>query len=265
MSDLIWRTSQRPAPSAQGALALRLSLLVVSLALTAAPAQADRMALWNIVHGQCEPHFAAGQGPKPCVDVDAADGVALLKDLHGVAQELAIPTKRITGIEDPPVLAPGAPNYFAYAWRERVEVEKLLKHPLSRESIGISINSSYSRSQDQFHLHIDCMDKGVAAALNNYVGALDETFRRMTVPLNGRVYWARRIDGEDLGERSPFQMLAAGIDGAKDKMGAWSLILVGADFSGKPGFALLADPAERLGGGHAEDLQDHDCAIAPPW
>ena len=181
-------SSQTPA-----APVLRLSLLALSLALSAAPAHADRMALWNIVHGQCEPHFVAGQGPKPCVDVDEADGVALLKDLHGVAQELAIPTKPLAGIEDPALLAPGAPNYFAYAWRERVEVEKLLKHPLSREKIGVSINSSYSRSQDQLHLHIDCMDKGVAAALNDYATTLDVSFRPMTIPLKGRVYWARRI------------------------------------------------------------------------
>ena len=232
--------------------------------LLAAPAHADQMALWNIVHGQREPHFAAGQGPKPCVDVDEADGVALLKDLHGLAQELAIPTKRVTGIEDAALLAPDAPNYFAYAWRERAEVERLLRHPLSREMVGVSINSSYSRSQEQLHLHIDCMDKGIAAMLNDYVSSLDQTFRPMTIPLKGRVDWARRIDGEELGDRSPFEMLAGGIDGAKDKMGAWTLILVGADFSGKPGFALLADHWEMLGGGHAEDLQDHDCAIAPP-
>ncbi len=63
------------------------------------------MALWNIVHGACVPHEEATQGPKPCVDVDLAKGEdggeALLKDLIGVAQQLAIPTKRLTGIEDP--------------------------------------------------------------------------------------------------------------------------------------------------------------------
>lgn len=234
------------------------------LLLALSPAHADRMALWNIVHGQCAVHAEAGQGPKPCVDVDAKGGVALLKDLHGVAQELAIPTARVTGIEDPAVLAPDAPNYFAYAWRERSEVEKLLKHPLPREAVGVSVNSYYSRSQDQLHLHVNCMDKGVATALAGYLPSLDDTFRPMTLPLGGRTFWARKIDGEELGERSPFQLLAQGVEGAQDKMGAWSLILVGATFSGKPGFALLADHAEMLGGGHAEDLQDQDCAIGPP-
>ncbi len=49
-------------------------------------------------------------------------------------------------------------------------------------------------------------------------------------------------------------------------MGAYSLAAVGATFDGKPGFVLLADQFSLEGGGHAEDLEDHDCAIArsPP-
>ena len=246
---------------------LRGLALLIALA-AAAPAHADRLALWNIVHGQCAPHAEAGQGPAPCVDVDVAGGeekgVALLKDLHGVAQQLAIPLKRLTGVEDPAVLAPETPNYFAYAWRERAEMEKLLKHPLPREAVGVSVNSYHSRSQDQLHLHVDCMDKAVAAELSSHLDALDETFRPMTIKLNGRVYWARKIDGAELGDRSPFRMLAEGIEGAKEKMGAWTLILVGATRNGAPGFVLLADQADMFGGGHAEDLQDHDCKIAPP-
>ena len=243
------------------------SLFIAAIALTgllSTPARADRMALWNIVHGQCEPHFEAGQGPKPCVDVDAADGVALLKDLNGVAQELAIPTRRLTGIEDPALLAPGAPNYFAYAWRERTAVEALLKHPLPREAVGVSINSLYARSQDQLHLHVDCMDKEVAAALAAGLDALDETFRPMSIELKGRRYWARWLDDPDFSGPSPFVLLADGIEGARADMGSWSVILIGATFAGKPGFALLADRRDGLSGGHAEYLQDHDCAIGPP-
>ena len=48
-------------------------------------------------------------------------------------------------------------------------------------------------------------------------------------------------------------LLADGIDGAKSEMGLWSLAAVGAKFSGKPGFVLLADRAGPTGGGHAED------------
>jgi CDP-diacylglycerol pyrophosphatase len=73
------------------------------------PAHADPLALWRIVHGACVPHVEAGLGLKPCerVDLDGGvdQGVAILKDLVGIAQMLTIPTRRITGIEDPRVLA----------------------------------------------------------------------------------------------------------------------------------------------------------------
>jgi CDP-diacylglycerol pyrophosphatase len=81
------------------------------------------MALWRIVHGECVPHVEAGLGPNPCerVDLDGGveQGVAILKDLVGIAQMLAIPTRRITGIEDPQMLAPDAPPVFAVAWAPR--------------------------------------------------------------------------------------------------------------------------------------------------
>ena len=44
-------------------------------------------------------------------------------------------------------------------------------------------------------------------------------------------------------------------------MGGWSLAAVGANFEGKAEFVLLADRFSLEGGGHAEDLQDHNCAI----
>jgi len=84
----------------------------------------------------------------------------------------------------------------------------------------------------------------------------------MTVALNGRSYWARRLDSADLSDAAPFRLLADGVEGARDHMGLETLVAVGAMFAGKPGFVLLADHAELAAGGHAEDLQDHDCKVA---
>jgi CDP-diacylglycerol pyrophosphatase len=238
------------------------------IALFALPAYADRMALWKIVHDKCVVHFAAGEGPAPCDVVDMTGGeeggVALLKDLNGVAQMLAISTRRVTGIEDPAVLEPAASHYFAAAWAARAEVEAHLHRPLPRDAVSIAINSEFARSQDQLHLHVDCVDKDVAATLASQSSALDARFRPMAVELKGRRYWARRLDSTDLSEVSPFRLLADEIDGAKREMGLWSVAAIGAGFSGNPGFILLADRYESGRGGHAEDLQDHDCLITGP-
>ena len=246
---------------------LQLAPLAAALALAPHSARADPMALWRIVHDACVPHVEAGEGAKPCESVDLsrgeAEGVAILKDLNGVAQMLAIPTRRITGIEDPQMLAPDAPDVFSAAWRGKTFVEERLGHALPREAIAIAINSKWRRSQDQFHLHVDCLAKNVAGALADYRLALDERWRAMTIALNGRVYFARRLESADLVDAEPLlRLLADGLDEADAHMDAYSLAAVGATFGGKPGFILLADRFSPDGGGHAEDLQDHDCAIA---
>jgi CDP-diacylglycerol pyrophosphatase len=224
------------------------------------------MALWRIVHDKCVPHFEAGKGPSPCESVDLnggeAQGVAILKDLVGVAQMLAIPTRRITGIEDPQMLAPDAPKVFAAAWSAKTLVEARINHALPREAVAIAINSNWARSQDQFHLHVDCVARDVVATLADNRASFDELWRAMTVPLRGRVYFARRLDSADLADVAPLKLLAEGVEGTRANMGAYSLAAVGATFDDKPGFILLADQFSLEGGGHAEDLQDHDCAIA---
>ena len=119
------------------------------------------MALWRIVHDACVPHAAAGEGTKPCESVDLAqselEGVAILKDRVGVAQMLAIPTRRVTGIEDPQMLAPEAPYVFADAWKAKALLEARLGRPLARDAVALTINSKWARSQDQLHVHVDCL------------------------------------------------------------------------------------------------------------
>jgi CDP-diacylglycerol pyrophosphatase len=242
------------------------ALALAALALSWTSARADPNALWNIVHGECVPHFEAGLGPEPCERVDLsgglAQGVAILKDLVGVSQMLAIPTRRITGIEDPQMLEPDAPPVFADAWGANDLVEARLGRALPREAVGLAINSNWARSQDQLHVHVDCVAVPVAAALAEYAPALDSQWRAMTVPLKGQVYFARRVDSVDLRDVAPLKLLANGLAGAQAQMGAYSLAAIGAAFDGKPGFVLLADQFSLEGGGHAEDLEDHDCAIA---
>jgi CDP-diacylglycerol pyrophosphatase len=242
--------------------------LAFAFAASSLPAHADPDALWRIVHDGCVPHFEAGQGPTPCVAVElngsVSEGVAILKDLIGVAQMLAIPTRRITGIEDPQMLAPDAPPVFADGWSAKGDVEaRLGGRALPRQAVALAINSQYARTQQQLHVHVDCVRVDVDKALKDYAPALDDQWRAMTVPLNGRVYFARRLLSDNLFQSEPLlRRLADSLPDAKAHMGAMSMGVVGAAFDGKPGFILLADVFSLEGGGHAEDLQDHDCAIA---
>ena len=155
------------------AQAIRMSPLAAALLLGASclvPTSAhaaDPNKLWEIVHGECVPGEVKIGNPKPCDAVDLRHGVskgyAILKDKVGLAQYLLIPTARITGIESPKVLAPNAANYFSQAWRRRSFFERRLHFRVPREDISLAINSAEGRTQNQLHIHIDCVRPEVRA------------------------------------------------------------------------------------------------------
>jgi CDP-diacylglycerol pyrophosphatase len=258
---------RRAAQVRAGLLPLALGLAVILAA--AAAAHADPNALWNIVHTLCVPNEEQHNNPAPCRLVELhngePNGYVLLKDLAGASQFLLIPTARVPGIESTALLAPGAPNYFAAAWRFRTYVERALHTTLPRDDIALAINSVSGRSQNQLHIHIDCIRADVRAALRQMQDAIGDRWAPLGVPLAGHPYRAMKVEGDALDRVNPFQLLADGLPGAREDMGHHTLVVAGAVFAnGQPGFIILdghADPAvgDRASG---EDLQDHACAVA---
>jgi len=249
-------------------LRIPIALGVLMAAATAAHA-ADPDALWKITHDKCVPNEEQHGDPAPCALVDLEGGVAqgyvILKDLVGDTQYLLMPTAKITGIEDPVVLAPGTPNYFADAWKERHFTETAAKRDLPRDDLSLAVNSMYGRSQNQLHIHIDCIAPAVHDALQKNITAIGEKWAPFPEPLAGHRYGAIRVPSEDLDAANPFILLADRVPGARDAMSKETLVVIGENFpGGKPGFVILAGEADPANGDHGsgEELQDHSCALA---
>ncbi|MEO8715102.1 MAG: CDP-diacylglycerol diphosphatase [Acetobacteraceae bacterium] len=221
-------------------------------------------ALWRIVHDQCAPHEELFRSSLPCLETDEDRGIAILKDLVGATQTPFIPTARITGIEDPAVLEPGAPNYFALAWQRTNATRALANANLPRDALSLALNSRFGRTQDQLHIHIDCIRSDVRALLAQYSETISESWSHFPVPLAGQPYLTRRVATLGRPGATPFQLVATGIPDAGKDMGAMTIVVVGDFFNGEPGFVLLAGRASVAAGdsGSGEDLQDHTCALA---
>jgi CDP-diacylglycerol pyrophosphatase len=228
--------------------------LLPALALSvSACSSGNRDALRRIVQEQCAVHWVQEHSPQPCERV--YDGVAVLADRKGGAHFLLIPTRTLAGMESAELLDPGAPNYFAAAWAARDLLAKVVGHDIRRSAVGLALNPRHARTQDQFHIHIECLRGDVARDLQGASPHVTDAWS--PIAIRGAAYRGRRVMGEELGAADPIALLANGLPVAGPDRGDYTLVAAGMDFQDGPGFILLAakGPAGEL-------LLDPTCAIA---
>lgn len=220
-------------------------------------------ALWHVVHDLCVTDMATRGHAAPCAAVNLGAGFAVVHDPAHPTQLLLVPTARLSGIESPALQTQGSPNYWQAAWSARSLLERQVGRPLPREDVGLAINSVSSRTQDQLHIHIDCVRPDVQAVLRAHAGAIGPHWMTLSPALLGRPYRVRWIAGAELGHADPFKLLARSDPKARANMGAEGLFLVGASRGGRPGFILLSHRDDLARGeiGAAEELLDHQCRV----
>jgi CDP-diacylglycerol pyrophosphatase len=234
----------------------------VCIVPTARAQMHDSTALWRIVHDGCVPDQQQHDRPAPCAYVTT--DYAVLKDQRGRTQFLLIPTRQSSGIDDPAILTPGAPNYWRAAWAARTYLFDAAGEPLPRSAVGMAINSRWSRSQSQLHIHIDCVRADVRDQLSAHQAEIRGGWSALPVVLEGHTYTARRLDSPDLRWANPFVLLSQSLPRGQPGMGDRTLVVIGAAFAADSGFILLSDVADPSHGdrAHGEDLLDHTCALA---
>jgi CDP-diacylglycerol pyrophosphatase len=238
-----------------------ISLIILAGAVGGVAA-AERDLLWGVVK-VCVANRELTGGAFPCLDVDTTRGVvrgfavirAPLKRTHVVVT----PTARIVGIEDHALQSPDAPNYFADAWEARKYVLDSVERPVSERDIGLAVNSRPGRSQDQLHIHIDCLHHRYVQLLRQHGAALSaDKWSRLTFALRGRYYWAMLINSPDLAATNIFRTAATLLRVSPGRIEDVTVVLI-PRLDG--GFYLLADQYTpgAMGKAHGEHLLDHAC------
>jgi CDP-diacylglycerol pyrophosphatase len=228
---------------------------------TDAAVPTGRDALRQIVQNQCIANWLQHQDPAPCERVVLTDpktgiaGYAVLADHQGGAHFLLIPTPTMAGVDSNELLDPDLPNYFAQAWHARDVITKFVGHEVPRTAIGLAVNAVQSRTQNQFHIHIECLRQVVSDALRTSAGKITEVWSPLSVA--GATYQALRVMGQDLDGSKPFELLATLKPDTAHHIGDYTLVVAGMQFAGGPGFVVLADtgPGSQL-------LLDSTCAVA---
>jgi CDP-diacylglycerol pyrophosphatase len=221
----------------------------------------DPNALWAIVHDGCVREQRAHGRPAPCTIVNLKEGWAVLKDEVGKTQVLLIPTNRVTGIEDPQIVADGAPNYWQAAWDARVYVQQRAPRMLQPDELALAINSKESRSQNQLHIHVDCIRADVRDQLRLAQSHISGSWSDITI--NGAAYKIRTLNAEELQAENVFVLVSKQLSPGEE-MDLETVVVAGATSTeNKEGFDVLVGRT-GVGGnpGSGEDLEDHACALA---
>jgi CDP-diacylglycerol pyrophosphatase len=225
------------------------------------PPDAGPDALRQIVQDQCVINWTQHKDPAPCERVFLADakssnsGYAVLADRKGGGHYLLIPTQTMAGIESGELLDPDTPNYFAEAWRGRDLITKFVGHEVPRTAVALAVNTAHARTQNQFHIHIECLRQDVFDSLHAAADKVSDIWSPVNVA--GSTYQALKIPDSGLDGSNPFELVASMSSDAKHHMGNYTLIVAGMQYKSGPGFILLTGT-----GPTGELLLDSSCAVA---
>ncbi|EJL83518.1 CDP-diacylglycerol pyrophosphatase [Herbaspirillum sp. CF444] len=241
-------------------------LLAFSLGSTASHADdVDPDNLWKIVSLRCVPDQKEFGSPAPCETVDPSNGYVILRDVSAEkpTNRLLIPTMRIVGLGG--IGKEGAINYWRFGWQARRSV-------LSRDYVGMAVNSDIRRSQAQLHIHIDCLSKYVVDELKkweaNAKNTATRTWQRPFDEKSGDLapYRTMRIESDDLSDVDPSKLVYDSLGADKASMPLHTIVVAGVSASDrfKAGFYILDSVASETPSNHGsgERLLDHKCAIA---
>jgi CDP-diacylglycerol pyrophosphatase len=225
------------------------------------PPNAGRDAFRQIVQNQCVNNWKEHHNPEPCERVFLANprssdlGYAVLADPAGGAHFLLIPTQTMRGIDSSELLDPDAPNYFAEAWHARDLINDFVGHSVPRTAIGLVVNTAGTRTQDQFHIHIECLRQDVVESLRAAAEHVTDTWSPLSVA--GSTFQALPIGDQDLNGSNVFELLAKLNPNARHHMADYTLVVAGVQLRTGPGFVVLTGT-----GPTGEILLDSTCAVA---
>jgi CDP-diacylglycerol pyrophosphatase len=220
-----------------------------------------RSALRQTVQNLCVLNWQQHHNPAPCQRVFLADprdgdsGYAVLAAPGGGAHYLLVPTRTMAGVESSELLDPDAPNYFAEAWHARDLISAYVGHDVPRTVVGLAVGIAQSRTQDQFHVHLECLQQETFKALRASADSIVDVWSPITIA--GSTYEALRITADALDGSNLFELLATLSADARHHMGNYTLVVAGIQFRNGPGFVLLTGT-----GPSGEILLDSTCAVA---
>jgi CDP-diacylglycerol pyrophosphatase len=234
----------------------------LALSAIAQAASPNRIALYRTVRA-CVADFKLIGAPFPCLQVDLSTGedrgYVVLRPPFGRPDLILAPTRKVVGVEDPWLQSPNAPNYFEAAWRALPLFHKPGSDPPATDDFALGVNSAFTRSQDQLHIHFGCLIPSTKRALSAVAPTLSVgSWARVDEVVPGVLVWALRTGKPALDGVDPFRLAAEGLAG-HIKSRAQLMIFVTQIHAEGDEFVILASYAGQRYQLEAEDILDTSC------
>jgi CDP-diacylglycerol pyrophosphatase len=238
-----------------------------TLALTAQCRQDDlwfpgitRDSLWNHVQERCLDK--AREQHADCAVVDRERGLVLYKDAVGPSHYLVIPDHKVTGVDDPALWDGKAQNQWAFGWEVRDIVSKAIGRRVPDTLVGLAVNSRASRSQDQLHIHLDCISEAARTFIADNAGKASEGWADFR--FQGKPVRAVLIPSPDNTMRfNAFDTVRKSLAEPARIADRGMFVTYVTRPDGASGFMVVDEPVDAASGstGHASDFLDRACRL----
>lgn len=214
---------------------LALALVILLLGGPALRANLKpRAALWLVIRGCVLMRDTLGT-PLPCLSVDPASagapGYAILRAPGNPTHVITTPIVPISGMESEVLLQPDAGLYWRAALMSRRYVEAGADGPVPPGDVGLAINSRRTRSQDQLHIHAECVRPDVLQAIRAQSGEIGPAWRLLAHAVDRERLFARTVTAATLASDNLFAILAE-IPGTRGDLSHVTALVVAAGGGG---------------------------------
>lgn len=151
--------------------------------------------LWESVNKECLNKKSLVQDGK-CLVKDQS--FAIIRTPKEQYHYLFVPAIDISGIESPELWISGYPSWFQNAWRNRYIAAPWLGENKNQHDIGIAINSRARRTQQQLHVHLNCIREDITRELNSKVISSQWQPITLTSPAASGRYESILLPGSDI-------------------------------------------------------------------
>lgn len=224
---------------------------------------ARREALFVVVQGCIAAETITGM-PFPCAVLDRGTvtglGTAVLRQPLTATHAILVPLAAVRGIEAPLLQGEAGLAYWNAALKARAVVVAASGGVVAADAVGLAVNSAGGRSQDQLHIHLDCVQPSLWIALRDWLPPDGAGWRLVPTPIDDARYLARWISAQDMARFNPFAAVAAIADWRTDLRNvSFAAIELSAAEGG--GWVVLA---QHAGASSAEHVLDPFCARERP-